>query len=129
VGINSTGAAAFTIAVPSTAGDTVDFSPIIAGDGYAYVPYRTGDFPGGFCGPAVVHVNWHLKLPRISSGGASDTISIYDWPECFGEVNGLNVPMITNADTGILLTWMMGGPGRRTNSYSAPRSQTAPARP
>jgi len=118
VGINSTGAAAFTIAVPGTAGDTVDFSPIIAGDGYAYVPYRTGDFPGGSCpsppgqsGGFALHVTWHLKLLRIATSGAYDQVSVYDWPDCYGEVNGINIPMITNADTGTLLTWMMGVPG------------------
>ena len=49
VGINTSGAAAFTVPVPRTGGDFLQFDPIIAGDGDAYIPYRTGDFPGGFC--------------------------------------------------------------------------------
>jgi len=76
---------------------------IIAGDGYAYVPYTSWD-------SAPFSATSHLHLLRISSSGASNDIAVYDWtyyspdrvPFQWGNGGG----MITNGDTGIVLTWM-----------------------
>src|SRR6185437_9560683 len=44
-------------------------------------------------------------LLRVSSSGAADRIHIYDWTRPFEEIFWVYVPMITNADQGVLLTW------------------------
>jgi len=75
---------------------------IIAGDGYAYVPFQFWDSGGGFS------ANSHLHVLQVSSSGEFADIPVRDWtyyspdnmPADF-EVGGL----ITNADTGILLSW------------------------
>ncbi len=74
--------------------------PIVAGDGYAYVPYiyRSNS---GFCQTGVES----LAMVRISSSGAYNDINILDWPTGSCEWDWLNAYIITNADTGVLLTW------------------------
>jgi hypothetical protein len=91
---------------PWSEADTQIYGLMIAGDGYAYVPYvyRVG----------IVDVDIafnHLMLTRLNSSGASDNIDVFDWTSgwydmiAFGPVN-----MITNADQGILLSWAAPGP-------------------
>jgi hypothetical protein len=70
--------------------------PIIAGDGYAYFAYiyRSSD--------CVLET---LEVLRISSSGAYDNIKILDLPANTCEWDWLHASIITNADTGVLLTW------------------------
>jgi hypothetical protein len=70
--------------------------PIIAGDGYAYFAYiyRSSD--------CVLET---LEVLRISSSGAYDNIKILELPANTCEWDWLNASIITNADTGVLLTW------------------------
>jgi hypothetical protein len=95
----SSGAQKFSVPLPD---DTAVFSHepfiMIAGDGYAYVPYVTYSPDTG---------TQQLKLLRVNSAGASDNIDIKTFtPE--SENAQLEVgysSVITNADTGVLLTW------------------------
>jgi hypothetical protein len=76
---------------------------IIAGDGYAYVPYLYFDCSTD---PDAFYVFSHLKLLRVNSDGVHDYVNIRDWASPiwdFASVRGIN--MITNADKGILLSW------------------------
>ena len=100
IGVNgSSGAPKFSVPLPD---DTAVFSHepfiMIAGDGYAYVPYVTY---------SPDKRTLRLKLLRVSSAGASDNIDIKTFtPE--SENAQLEVgysSVITNADTGVLLTW------------------------
>jgi hypothetical protein len=70
--------------------------PIIAGDGYAYFAYiyRSSD--------CVLET---LEVIRISISGAYDNIKILDLPANTCEWDWLHASIITNADTGVLLTW------------------------
>jgi len=83
---------------------------IIAGDGYAYVPYgyRVWD------PDQTAVVTWHLAVLRVNSAGLTDNIEILNWrgPNADGPPLGVN--MITNADTGVLLTWNYSVPGSTT---------------
>ena len=70
---------------------------MIAGDGHAYVPY-------GYRGRAVPTLS-HLRLLWIDTAGAYDDIPIADITTMYSELFSIPVNMITNADTGILLSW------------------------
>jgi len=70
---------------------------IIAGDGYAYVPYAYQ------VGPAPCHD--YLRLLRIDSSGSYTDLPITDWANGCSEMYGVGVEMITNGDSGILLSW------------------------
>lgn len=103
VGIDSaTGAQKFSVPLPHP--EEMFAQPrvlglIVAGDGYAYVPYATRQLEGGL-------ESNHLVLLRVSSDGAAEQGSIYDWTSQIGDFVPIGeVKMITNADTGILLTW------------------------
>ncbi len=85
--------------------------PIVAGDGYAYVAYY---YQVDTCTPGIVdHLVAHLMLLRVGSDGSSSKIDVQDWESTAfsGGVTGMGlvdvqfVNMITNADTGVLLTW------------------------
>jgi hypothetical protein len=70
--------------------------PIIAGDGYAYVPHAD-QAPGSCCVPVT------LKMLRVNSSGAYDDIPIYSFitiPEV-----AVSIYTITNADEGVLVSW------------------------
>ena len=105
VGINPvTGAQKFSI--PLTGSGTSQSTTnllggrLIAGDGYAYFPYTTQNSCGFNC------IVTHVKLLRVDSVGAYSIISIRD---SVGDSNPyMNIGMITNADTGVLVT--MKGP-------------------
>ena len=47
----------------------------------------------------------HLMLLRVSSSGAYDRIPIHDFNSCYQEINLLDAHMVSNGDTGVLLTW------------------------
>jgi hypothetical protein len=88
IGIDPTiGTQKFSVPIPS---DNLHYADglIIAGDGYAYVPYTYVNFPDGV---------YHTRLLRIGSGGDYSDMQVAD------NVDGLQ--MVTNADQGILLTW------------------------
>jgi hypothetical protein len=76
---------------------------IVAGDGYAYVPYAYSQLADAVDGS----VTTHFMLLRVDSSGAYDKVKIMDWtvPGPWGMQDGLTVNIITNADTGTLLTW------------------------
>jgi hypothetical protein len=80
IGIDGeTGAQEFRV----TLGDYAQGWPlIVAGDGYAYVPY-VFDEPAG--GSQVTH---HLMLLRLSSSGDAERISIYEWTCNYTEFSG-----------------------------------------
>jgi len=103
----TTGAQKFSVPVPQgLASDVVGL--MIAGDGYAYVPY---DY--SFClGPCFGQVT-HVALLRVDSSGDYDNIAILDQPGGLGgdSSGGVMVHMITNADQGILFTLQGAGLG------------------
>ncbi len=109
VGIDpATGAQKFSVplAMGSQFSTFAEFPPVIAGDGYAYEPYvYGGTIPGD--------LTMHLALLRVNSSGESDAIEITSWPGWAGPdlatdcgIDGV-VNMITNADTGVLLSWVL----------------------
>uniref|UniRef100_Q01V11 Cell surface receptor IPT/TIG domain protein n=1 Tax=Solibacter usitatus (strain Ellin6076) TaxID=234267 RepID=Q01V11_SOLUE len=76
--------------------DCEGYELMIAGDGYAYAPYgyRIGD------GSAAA-----LRLLRISSSGAYDTISLPNAKDVWLDVCVPQFHVITNADKGVVVTW------------------------
>jgi hypothetical protein len=113
IGIKPTTGTHFSVPLDSTGTGT--FGPatalglIIAGDGYAYVPYQSDE-----CGYKDATEYYHLKLLRVGSDGSYTNISIHDW-SIAGHLDPCEVPVyahtgiITNADTGIVLTWAQEG--------------------
>ncbi|HME05419.1 MAG TPA: IPT/TIG domain-containing protein [Bryobacteraceae bacterium] len=103
VGIDpTTGTQKFSVSMGAVnnlgSGDTV-----IAGDGYAYAPYSYLDYgcSGSEC------QNNHFGMVRVGSDGSYTDVDIFDWTS--GIEERLGVPgIITNADTGVLLTWQIG---------------------
>ena len=73
---------------------------IIAGDGYAYLPHYCDD---GIAPGLVIR---RVSLMRINTNGESDDINIQSYVEQNSDFLGLEVHMITNADTGVLLSWI-----------------------
>jgi hypothetical protein len=109
IGIDpATGTSKFTVPLETTGSDRLFgfevSGMIIAGDGYAYVPYQYAvcdDF---------ISQDFHLGLLRVDSGGAYNNISVFDWSLPVG-INPCEIPqfseigLITNADQGTVLTW------------------------
>jgi hypothetical protein len=112
IGIDSaTGAQKFSLPIQFAADffEWGEIPPIIAGDGYAYMPYV--DYALSAC---------TLRVLRVDSSGASENIRIGAWPYYPSDnPNGLwqlNVDllgMITNADKGVMFTYDVNyyGPG------------------
>jgi len=75
---------------------------MIAGDGYAYIPYAdqvSDGNSGNVC-------NDHMRLLRISTGGAVDNIHIRNWTDqCWEVWASAYGSTITNGDTGTLFSW------------------------
>ena len=109
IGIDSaTGAQKFSVPVPVQTGEgnmTVQ-GILIAGDGHAYVQYFNNAGQD-----SSETLTCYLHLLRVSSSGASDDILAYQW----GYVSWDRVPsgcagtMLTNADTGVVLTGLAAG--------------------
>jgi hypothetical protein len=97
IGVDSaTGAQKFSVPLP---GDVEVYGVIIAGDGYAYVQYVLHQYDPD---------TDQLTLLRVNSSGASDTIEIQSVSD--EETGGLaGGSIITNGDTGVLLTWVVTG--------------------
>jgi hypothetical protein len=97
VGIDPlTGTVKFTANLPVR--DTLEQDLIIAGDGYAYVPYtyvaeRAGDQTN------------RLGVFRVNSTGVYDNILVQEWRTPITDELAIPVHLITNADTGVLLSW------------------------
>ncbi len=87
---------------------------IVGGDGYAYVPYSYRGYPIDCSDGVGLCEVYHLRLLRIASGGSHDDIPIADVDTLFSELPTLGVHLITNGDTGALLSWSAwngdGGP-------------------
>jgi IPT/TIG domain len=94
---------------------------IVAGDGYAYVPYLYYTSEGGGTsayGPGSCYypdssndlTTWHLRLMRVGTAGDSYEITLGDYNSSQSGnntvtvyISGLNI--ITNADQGVLASW------------------------
>jgi hypothetical protein len=75
---------------------------IIAGDGYAYIPYSTSteNLPSHV-------VDYHVGVLRVTSSGTFDHVGIMDWSEWFYEITiPPETAVITNGDTGALITFV-----------------------
>ena len=77
---------------------------IVAGDGNAYVFYSYDEFVNE-CGMRATH----LRLLQVSSSGASNLLTIMDRQAptdlASYQASSLQAGIITNADTGVVLTW------------------------
>ena len=106
VGIDpTTGTQKFSVQIgPSTEPQLTEvYGLMVAGDGYAYIPYAYRD---NWVSGQPSNQDIHLRLLRVNSSGASDDIQIFDWATTISDVIPITGPyMITNADTGIVLTW------------------------
>jgi hypothetical protein len=96
-------------------GSTVG-TPIIAGDGYAYFPYfwSISKLIYGCENNPTSHDEVHARIMRVGSDGSSFEISLGDWVQDLanGHSTG-SVPdtplgtLITNADQGVLYSWLV----------------------
>jgi len=103
IGIDAaTGGQKFSVPLPEggTSGSTIVYGITIAGDGYAYVPFSYSE-PGSDSG----HEFDHLRLMRVDSAGVSSSITIWDGEGPVTDVFSSGGNVITNADTGVLLTF------------------------
>ena len=134
---------------PVTMTSTVDLPPlfgqmIIAGDGYAYVPYSYGDgTTSGDCNQQTSASNGHIRILRVGSTGDATKIILRDTSSAWtfsatpdgavrtqsftglgtasptgGGVNGFGT-LITNSDQGVLLSWEEGRPPYDAYSLTA----------
>jgi len=92
-----TGAEKFRVAT-APGGAARSYGSLIAGDGYFYFPYAGRENCGDNC-----ELN-HLKVLRVDSAGASAIISVIDWQSNIFNLMPGEVGMISNADTGVLLS-------------------------
>jgi hypothetical protein len=103
VGIDSaTGGLKFSVPVDTSATGSGFLlrSPMIAGDGYAYLPYATRTDCGGGSPTN------RLFLLRVSSSGVSSSILVTTWTSTCSDVVPVSVaPLITNGDTGALMSF------------------------
>jgi hypothetical protein len=104
---------------------------IIAGDGYAYLPYFFTDGTGQFTDwcDEEFSAKAHLGVLRVGTGGDADAIELGQWTYTYSIVppashigailtERLSAPypfitsatLITNADSGVLLSWQASTP-------------------
>jgi hypothetical protein len=118
VGVDpTTGAQKFSVLIDHSdeAEDFKTYTPLIAGDGYAYFPYQYSEC----CNPGITA---HIRLLRVDSSGNSDSIPIVDLPPTQYRgywFDGLDVSAITNADQGVVLTWT-ADPNAQDDPLSGP---------
>ena len=101
IGIDgTTGAQKFSATLYSGLGaaDVGEYRGIIAGDGCFYIPFLYRE-------PGEVWLN-HLILMKVDSNGAYSIVRLKDWVEWLGEIAVFPVGLITNADQGVVLTWV-----------------------
>ena len=99
VGINSATGANFNVPLPAMW--TIEFGMIVAGDGYAYIPYAWRDEEGE-------SETDHVRLFRVNSSGGSDDIFVGDFTaggDCGDTICVRSIGMISNADQGVVLTF------------------------
>jgi hypothetical protein len=106
VGIDpTTGTQKFIVPIPNTALGDMRFRTIqglmIAGDGYAYVPYAYASDATG----SIDYWPSHLMVLRVNSSGAWDDIKILDFDGGLGDDISVPTSIITNGDQGTLLSW------------------------
>ncbi len=111
VGIDPTGAEKFRVPLQIPAGPLVDgmgsLGLIIAGDGYAYVPYGWLQYVADSSSRT-----GNLRMLRVGSDGSSQEVPIYQWTFPDIEEGPLVVRgLITNADQGIVMTFGTGETG------------------
>ena len=98
----ATGAQKFSVPMQTGVANNALYDAIVAGDGYAYVAYGYAD------GSRTIH----LMLLRVNGAGASNQMDVDDFPDIYpgGEnttINQIAVNMITNADQGVLISWVV----------------------
>jgi hypothetical protein len=93
-----TGTAKFSVSLP---GSENEGRLIVAGDGYAYVPWIYRDWS---CEPGNCENN-HLMLLRVSTDGAYENIVVFDWMDWPTDLLAVNGSVITNGDNGVLFAW------------------------
>jgi hypothetical protein len=59
-----------------------------------------------FAAEGVNQATYHLMLARIASSGAYDTIDVFDWLDWDEDYANIESATITNADQGVLLSWV-----------------------
>jgi hypothetical protein len=104
VGIDpATGTQKFRVPLPQDACAGSFCGLIIAGDGYAYVPYNTITVDPS----SPFNVDFSVMLLRIGTDGSYNRIDVHDWicPADWCTYPTAPPGMIANADTGIVLTW------------------------
>ncbi len=89
------------VSIPGSNTQSSVGSFIVAGDGYAYLPYAYRPWGNGWGDVQTTH----LRLLRIDTTGAYDDISVADFSTLYSEMFGVAVNMITNGETGTLLSW------------------------
>ena len=99
---SATGAQKFSVPMQTGVANNALYDAIVAGDGYAYVAYGYAD------GSRTIH----LMLLRVNGAGASNQMDVDDFPDIYpgGEnttINQIAVNMITNADQGVLISWVV----------------------
>lgn len=102
-----TGEEEFSVELGSIYAHPLASDMIIAGDGYAYVAYWEYGEAGQNC-ETYWKVPTTLTLVRISSSGTSTQMPVETWDSCYQEVGWVTAHLITNADTGVLVTWNGG---------------------
>jgi hypothetical protein len=81
--------------------------PVIAGDGYAYVPIVLSDSSG-----------MRLIVVRTDTSGGSTQIPVKQWSLPWSGFNQVDTGIITNADQGIILTWRADWPMNPNDPFS-----------
>ena len=94
------GTSLFSVPLPAGAMDWGDF--IIAGDGYAYLPYATREIH-----ESETYEDDHLWLLRVNRSGAADFIHVFDWTSEVCDILCASTSILTNGDQGTVL--MFGG--------------------
>ncbi len=78
---------------------------IVAGDGYAYVGYGIAEFGINCSGDSAIS---HVMLARIGTDGSYSKIPVRDVVYsgcCLPQEDEVGVSMISNGDTGVLVSW------------------------
>ena len=86
-----------------SSGLVLNNTPLIAGDGYAYLAYATAT---GAC-DFTCETN-QLNLLRVSSSGAAQTLSVMSWSSAIFDYPPVSVGVLTNADTGVIVSIAAG---------------------
>ena len=122
------GAAKFSVPMSGGQG-LVGYEAIIAGDGYAYVPYSYVAGQSDTLVDGSYPFIRELDVLRVSSSGASDNIVVAQWTDRSGEILSIGVHTITNADQGVLLSWSAPGDAAGPRMAMVTGTTAAPVSP